>query len=764
MVAFAGKQQVVLMAKNLIIVESPAKVKTIGKFLGKDYKVRASVGHILDLPKKSLAVDEENGFAPRYEIIPGKEKVVEELKKAAAGADNIFLAPDPDREGEAIAWHVASVIAPESGGKTIQRISFNEITRKAVEEALRRPAPLNEDLYDAQQTRRILDRLVGYKISPLLWKKVKRGISAGRVQSVALRLLAERDAARRAFVPEEFWQFRAHLRGERGPTFRADLHKVLGKKPRIPDAAAADALEKTILGGDAPPLFAVDGVEVKVREKTPPPPFTTSTMQQAAHQRLGYTAKKTMSAAQRLYEGVDIGEEGSKALITYMRTDSVRVSEEARAAAEEYIVRVHGAEYLPAKARRYKTGAGAQDAHEAVRPVDVNIVPESLKGLLPADQYRLYGLIWTRFMASRTAAAKVEDTVVLASRNGAQFRARGEHVLFPGFYVFAPQKSDDAVELPPLVPGASLALEKLEKEQKFTQPPPAYNEASLVRELEEKGIGRPSTYASIIATLQSRDYACIKDKHFEVTDLGRVVCDLLTDNFAELMDVGFTAQMEEKLDKVAEGKEKRAALLDAFSKRFNPVLEQAAAAMNSVKGGMPSGLSCPECGRPLQVKFGKSGAFMACEGYPECRFTSNFVRDEKGAPSLVARETEEREVVGACPQCGGELLVKRSRTGSRFIACSGYPTCRNTAPYTTGVPCPVCGEGELAEKSSRRGKLFYSCSRYPACDFAMWDQPLGERCPQCGFGVLGLKTTRGATYAVCPNKGCGFKRSADGQD
>jgi DNA topoisomerase-1 len=752
------------MSKNLIIVESPAKVKTIGKFLGKDYKVQASVGHIMDLPKKSLAVDELNGFAPHYEIIPGKEKVVEDLKKAAAGADNIYLAPDPDREGEAIAWHVAAVIAPESGGKPVRRISFNEITRRAVEEALSRPAPLNEDLYDAQQARRILDRLVGYKISPLLWKKVKRGISAGRVQSVALRLLAERDAERKAFVPEEYWQFRAFLRGEQGPSFRADLHKVRGRKPRIADAAAADALEQQILGGDRPPLFIVDGVEVKTREKTPPPPFTTSTMQQAANQTLGYTAKKTMSAAQRLYEGVDLGENGTRALITYMRTESVRVSEEARAAAEAYIVRTYGAEYYPAKARRYKTGAGAQDAHEAVRPVDVTIVPESLKGVLPSDQHRLYGLIWTRFMASQTAAARVEDTVVLASRNGAQFRARGERVLFPGFYIFAPRKSDDAVDLPPLAPGASLILEKLDKEQKFTQPPPAYNEASLVRELEEKGIGRPSTYASIIATLQDRGYARIKDKHFEVTDLGSVVCGLLTDNFVELMDVGFTAHMEEKLDKVAEGKEKRAALLDEFSKRFNPVLEQAAATMNSVKGGIPSGLSCPDCDRPLQIKFGKSGAFMACSGYPECRFTSDFVRNDKGEPELVAREKEEREIVGKCPECGGDLSVRRARTGSRFIACSGYPACRYATSYTTGVPCPVCGEGELAEKSSRRGKIFYSCNRYPACDFAMWEQPLREQCPECGFGVLGLKKIRGATYVVCPHKGCGFKKSAGGQD
>ncbi|MDR3176487.1 MAG: type I DNA topoisomerase [Desulfovibrio sp.] len=749
------------MAKNLIIVESPAKVKTIRKFLGEAYDVRASVGHIMDLPKKTLAVDENNDFAPQYEIIPGKEKVVEELQKAARRADNIYLAPDPDREGEAIAWHVAKILGETGKNKLIQRISFNEITARAVSEALKRPAQLNADLFNAQQARRILDRLVGYKISPLLWRTVKRGISAGRVQSVALRLLAERDAQRRDFKPEEYWLFKVHLQGQKEPAFKAELHKVDGKKPKIGTAAEADELEKRILGGEAEKYFVVDALEIKEREKSPPPPFTTSTLQQAANQRLGYTAKKTMNIAQRLYEGVDLGEAGTTALITYMRTDSVRISEEARAAARAYIVEVHGKDYYPARPRYFKSKSGAQDAHEAIRPVDPKLAPEALKSLLPPDQYRLYNLIWTRFMASQAAGAKVEDTTVLASRAGAQFRAKGERTLFPGFYVFTPQKSEDATDLPALTKVERLKLLKLEKEQKFTQPPPLYSEASLVRELEEKGIGRPSTYAGIIATLQDREYAVLVDKHFQVTDLGRVVCGLLTENFSELMDAGFTAQMEEKLDKVAEGGEDWVKLLRNFTDGFNPTLEKAAKTVRSVKGGLPSGLDCPECGKPVFVRFGKAGPFLACSAYPACKFSSNFTRDEKGEVRMVASEQQKQEVVGKCPDCGGDLVVKTSRTGSRFIACSSYPSCRHAEPFSTGVPCPVCPAGKLAEKSSRRGKIFYSCDQYPKCDFAMWDPPRAEVCPQCGFTVLGLKKSRGRSLLVCPQKSCGFKKSLD---
>ncbi len=745
------------MGKDLIIVESPAKVKTIRKFLGNKYAVQASVGHVRDLPSKTLGVDEEHGFTPQYQVIEGKEKVVAALCDAAAKADNVYLAPDPDREGEAIAWHVAALI--EGGNKNIYRIQFNEITARAVREALANPRPLNADLFDAQQARRVLDRLVGYKISPLLWKKVKRGISAGRVQSVALRLLADRDKERRAFVPEEYWLFRAFLAAAEPPVFRADLHKIDGKKPVVPDEATALALEKRISGKP----FTVDGVEVKDRERTPPPPFITSTLQQAANQRLGFTAKRTMNVAQRLYEGVELGEAGTTALITYMRTDSVRISDEARDAAKTYIETTWGKDYYPAKARVFKSKGGAQDAHEAVRPVDVAITPDQIKPLVAPEQYQLYRLIWTRFLASQMAGAKVQDTIVTALCEGVQFRAKGERILFPGFYALSPQKNEEVVELPALTKGQSLTLSKLEKEQKFTQPPARYTEASLVRELEEKGIGRPSTYASIIATLLDREYARLEDKHFAVTDLGIVVCDLLTEYFRELMDVGFTAQMEEALDKVAEGEEDWVALLTRFAGDFNPTLEKAAAAMNSVKGGMPSGLDCPECGKPTMIKFGKAGQFLACSGYPDCRFTSNFTRDEQGNVRIAEREALVMEKVGVCPDCGADLVIKKTRTGSRFIACTGYPACKHAEPLPTGVPCPRCANGMLVEKSSKRGKIFYSCDQYPKCDFAMWDPPVKGTCPKCGSPILSAKTVRGKTVIACPEKKCGYRR-AEGED
>ncbi len=744
------------MAKDLIIVESPAKVKTIRKFLGNKYAVQASVGHIRDLPTSTLGVDEANGFTPHYQIIEGKEKVVAELRAAAAKADNIYLAPDPDREGEAIAWHVAALI--EGGTQNIQRIQFNEITARAVREALENPRPLNANLFDAQQARRILDRLVGYKISPLLWKKVKRGISAGRVQSVALRLIVDRDKERRAFVPEEYWNFRAFLAASEPPVFRADLHKIKGKKAVVSCEKDAIALEQRIVGHP----FTVEAVEIKERERTPVPPFITSTLQQAANQRLGYSAKRTMNIAQRLYEGLDLGEAGTIALITYMRTDSVRISDEARNAAKTFIETTWGPEYYPKKARIFKSKGNAQDAHEAVRPVDVTVTPDQIKSLVAPEQYQLYRLIWMRFLASQMAGARVEDTVVTTLCNDVQFRAKGERVTFPGFYILSPQKGEDVVELPALTAGQLLSLERLEKEQKFTQPPARYTEASLVRELEEKGIGRPSTYASIIATLVDREYAQLEEKHFTATDLGAIVCDLLTEYFTDLMDVRFTALMEESLDKVAEGQEDWVNLLTNFTKDFNPTLEKAATAMNSIKGGMPAGLDCPECGKPTMVKFGKAGQFLACSGYPECRFTSNFVRDEQGAVQIVAREKADAEVVGTCPDCGADLVLKKARTGSRFIACSAYPACKHAEPFSTGVPCPQCKEGALVEKSSKRGKIFYSCNRYPQCDFAMWDLPIKGVCPLCDSPVLSRKTVRGGGVVIaCPNKTCKFKKEEE---
>ena len=742
--------------KQLIIVESPAKVKTIRKFLGPHYMVQASVGHVRDLPSHSLGVDEANGFAPQYEVIDAKKSVVNELRSAAAKADTVYLAPDPDREGEAIAWHVAELIRDKA--KDVKRIQFNEITPRAVKEALEHPRELNENLFDAQQARRVLDRLVGYKISPLLWKTVKRGISAGRVQSVALRLIVEREKEREAFVPEEYWPFRALLSADAPPPFRAELARVNGKRAHIGNAGEAAALEASLAGHP----FMVEKVEEKERERAPQPPFITSTLQQAANQRLLYTAKRTMNIAQRLYEGVDI-DGTTTALITYMRTDSTRIAEEARKAAREFIGSAYGEAYLPAGKRVYKAKANAQDAHEAIRPVDVTVTPESVRPHLPPDQYNLYRLIWARFVASQMAGARFHDTAVTIVCGSTQWKAKGERLLFPGFLAVLPRgKDEEGAELPPLSAGRELRLEALEKEQKFTQPPARYNEASLVRELEERGIGRPSTYASIISTLQDREYVSLVERRFVPTDLGRVVCGQLVEHFGRLMDVGFTAQMEASLDRVAEGEERWGDLMRRFAGDFNPTLEAAAKNMRSVKGGLETGLNCPDCGKPLVIKFGKAGQFLACSGYPECRHTSNFTRDGEGRIVPVAPEKRQLEVVGSCPRCGRDLAVKKARTGSRFIACTGYPECDYAAPFSTGVPCPRCGEGTLVEKSSKRGKLFFSCDQYPKCDFALWDRPVAETCPHCGSPYLVEKRNRdGETRLLCPVKGCGFTKGED---
>ena len=749
------------MGKQLIIVESPAKVKTIKKFLGPQYMVQASVGHVRDLPSSSLGVDEANDFAPQYEIIDNKKNVVSELRSAAAKADTVYLAPDPDREGEAIAWHVAELIRDKA--KDIKRIQFNEITARAVKEALAHPRELNQHLFDAQQARRVLDRLVGYKISPLLWKTIKRGISAGRVQSVALRLIVEREAERAAFKPEEYWLFKALLGAGVPPSVRAELARIGGKKAVIRNAEEANALEAELKGQP----FVVESVEQKERERAPQPPFITSTLQQAANQRLSYTAKRTMNIAQRLYEGVEMEDGSITALITYMRTDSTRIADEARQAAHDFIQREFGNDYLPAKKRVYKTKSGAQDAHEAIRPVDVNITPEMVKAALPPDQYNLYRLIWSRFVASQMAGARFHDTTVTVACGRTQWKAKGERLLFPGFLAVLPRGKDEGdAELPPLEAGQTLKLEKLDKEQKFTQPPARYSEASLVRELEEQGIGRPSTYASIISTLQDREYVSLQDRHFIPTDLGRVVCEQLVQHFPHLMDVGFTAEMESLLDKVADGDQQWVDLMHAFAADFNPTLAAAAKNMQSVKGGLPTDLACPDCGKPLMIKFGKAGPFLACSGYPDCRFTSNFQRTEDGRLEIVVPQKPELEKVGECPRCGKDLVIKHARTGSRFIACTGYPDCNYTAPMATGVMCPRCGEGRMVEKSTKRGKLFYSCDRYPQCDFALWDKPVPGPCPRCNSSYLVEKRGRdGSVKIMCPTKGCGYvKGGDDGQD
>lgn len=746
------------MGKQLIIVESPAKVKTIKKFLGPQYMVQASVGHVRDLPSSSLGVDEANDFAPHYEVIDNKKNVVSELRAAASKADTVYLAPDPDREGEAIAWHVAELIRDKA--KDIKRIQFNEITAKAVKEALAHPRELNGHLFDAQQARRVLDRLVGYKISPLLWKSIKRGISAGRVQSVALRLIVEREEAREVFKPEEYWLFKALLAADVPPPFKAELAKVGGKKAVVSNAAQAKDIEDAMAGKP----FVVESVEEKERERAPQPPFITSTLQQAANQRLSYTAKRTMNIAQRLYEGVELGDRGLTALITYMRTDSTRIADEARDAAKAFIEGSFGKEYLPKRARVYKAKGGAQDAHEAIRPVDVTITPDEVKTHLPPEQYNLYRLIWSRFVASQMAGARFHDTTASIACAHTQWKAKGERLLFPGFLAAMPRGKDEAdAELPPLTAGQPLTLEKLDKEQKFTQPPARFSEASLVRELEELGIGRPSTYAAIISTLQDREYVSLKERHFVPTDLGRVVCTQLVEHFGKLMDVGFTAQMEENLDKVAEGQEQWVELLRRFSEDFNPTLAAASKNMKSLKGGMPANLPCPECGKDLLIKFGKAGAFLACSGYPECRYTSNFERAEDGTVEAVAQEKPQYEKVGNCPQCGKDLVIKKSRTGSSFIACTGYPDCKYAAPLSTGVPCPRCGKGSLVEKSTKRGKIFYSCDQYPQCDFALWDKPVPGPCPRCNSPYLIEKKSRDGAKIICPVKGCGYvKEDGDG--
>jgi DNA topoisomerase-1 len=815
------------MTKDLIIVESPAKVKTIGKFLGKDYAVEASVGHVRDLPKGDMGLDEEHGYTPRYEIIKGKEDVVGRLRKAAKAANHVFLAPDPDREGEAIGWHVAELISPQN--KNVSRIQFNEITARAVKEALEHPRPINHDLVGAQQARRVLDRLVGYKISPILWKHVKRGISAGRVQSVALRLIVDRERERRAFQPVEHWAFRARLAGANPPPLRADLWKVAGKLAQpglkdIGDEAAARALERTVRAGS----FVVEGIDEKERSKTPPPPFTTSSLQQVANRALGYSAKKTMGAAQKLYEGVELGERGTVALITYMRTDSVRIADEAKKAAHEFIVSAYGTEYAPAKGRAYKTKEGAQDAHEACRPVDVALTPESVKQFLPADQFRLYQLIWRRFVASQMSPAKFHDTTVTVKNGQTLWRSKGERLLFPGYLKAQgleapdpdaePAEGDGAAQLPKLAVGEALDLLELSTEQKFTQPPPRYTEATLVKALEEEGIGRPSTYAAIISTLQDREYVEMQEKRFAPTELGSTVSDKLVAHFATLMDIGFTAGLETKLDEIAAGGRSWEAVIREFMGEFAPLLEKAGAEMS--RATIDSGVPCPECGRPMHVKFGKNGEFLGCSGYPECKAIREFTRDEQGniqpmdkpkeeitdvlcercgkpmavkVPrkgrahdpflgctgypkckniknfkrddfgKIIVLEAPEEIPAGTCPECGKPMVIKTARRGSKFIACTGYPACKHTEPLPTGVACPQPGcTGQMVEKTSRRGKVFYSCSRYPECTFSLWDRPIPGPCPKCGFPLLVEKHTKAkGEFTACGNKDCDWVKDAE---
>lgn len=750
------------MSKDVIIVESPAKAKTIGKYLGDKFIVKASVGHIRDLPSNKLGVDIENDFTPEYETIKGKGKVVADIKKAVKDAETIYLAPDPDREGEAIAWHIAEELSLKK--KKVYRVLFNEITAKAIKAAMEKPGKINQDMVDAQQARRVLDRLVGYQISPLLWNKVKRGLSAGRVQSVAVRLVCEREAEIAAFKSEEYWSVTATLAGSIPPDFSAKLLQSGGKKIKVGTEKEAGAILADLKGKP----FTVSRVEKKETKRYPVSAFITSKLQQEAARKLRFTAKRTMSVAQGLYEGVEIGAEGPVGLITYMRTDSVRVSNDALQEAREVIKTRFGADFLPAKAIAYASGKAAQDAHEAIRPTSVARDPESLKKFLDKDQYNLYKLIWNRFVASQMTPALIDQTSVDIEAEKYLFRATGSVIRFPGFLKVyeegvdeSAQNSDEAEEkeatLPPLQKGENLTLRKIEPRQHFTQPPPRYTEATLVKELEEKGIGRPSTYAAIMSTIQEREYVDKVESKFKPTDLGCLVNSLLVEQFPDLLDVEFTAGMEKKLDEVEEGKASWVETIRDFYGPFKITLEKATKSMRNVKTEeIPTDLLCEKCGGGMVIKWGRNGQFLACSSYPECKNTKEFIKTESG--EVKVKEQAIEETGEACPKCGSPMVLRSGRFG-KFIACSKYPECKTTKAITTGVTCPEsdCG-GTLTEKRSKKGKVFFSCSNWPKCKYATWDRPVSKPCPQCNAPFLTEKVSKKTGAAlVCVKEGCGYK-------
>lgn len=762
----------------MVIVESPAKAKTINKILGKDFQVKASVGHVKDLPAKELGVDVDNDFRPSYGIIPGKEKVVKELKRAAKESERVYLAQDPDREGEAIAFHIASEIRDKRNGDKIYRVAFNEITARAVKEAMERPGRIDLKKVDAQQARRVLDRLVGYGLSPLLWKKVRRGLSAGRVQSVAVRLIADREREIEAFKKEEYWSVTARLKGPQPPEFQGRLYRYgdslvinrdgpEGQRFLITSEEAARRIAGELEKGE----FTLDKVEKKLRKKSPQPPFITSTMQQEAARKFGFPAKKTMLLAQQLYEGVELGGEGSHGLITYMRTDSVRVAEEAQQWARKLIVEAFGERYAPEKPPRYKSKASAQEAHEAIRPTLPDKSPEAVKPYLGRDQYRLYKLIWNRFIASQMESAELEQTAFeISCRSGAApsvlkgiLRASGSVMKFPGFMALYTETLDELEEeeglLPPLKEGDPLGLLALEPRQHFTQPPPRYTEATLVKALEEKGIGRPSTYAAILSTIADRKYVHKESGRFAPTELGTVVNDYLVEHFPELLDVGFTAKMEDELDHIETGDSRWVEVVKDFYKPFREDLTEASKSIERVKPeDIPTDVLCEKCGSPMVIRWGRHGRFMACSGFPKCKNARPLEGDKQEAGPQAEQATGE-----VCDKCGAPMLLKSGRFG-KFLACSRYPECKNTRPVPTGVKCPEDG-GDLIERRTRKGKPFWSCSNYPKCTFATWHRPVPEKCPNCGADFLLIKKDKtGDLVRFCHRKECGFKEKVSGDE
>jgi DNA topoisomerase I len=771
----AGSQREV--AKNLLIVESPAKAKTIKRYLGSGFQVAPSVGHVMDLPRSKLGVDLEHDFMPEYEIIKGKNKVIEGIKKAAKESENIYLATDPDREGEAIAWHVAEQIGDS---RKLYRVLLHEITPTAVRQALANPSELNRNLYEAQQARRVLDRLVGYQISPLLWQKVRQGISAGRVQSVALRIIVEREREREAFRAEEYWTLDAKLEGKNPPPFKARLFSHNGRRVDNKNYKLSKAEVDSILAvlkgsgakGAAPPPFNVSKIERKEVRRSPVPPFITSRLQQEAARRLYFSPSRTMKIAQKLYEGVEIGDQGAVGLITYMRTDSVRVSDQALNEVREYIAQRYGANYVPEKPNYYKSSKSAQEAHEAIRPTSVLRDPESLSRYLARDELALYTLIFNRFVSSQMPPAVFDRTTVDIVAAGEQFRATGQVMKFDGFIRVYLEGVDDAAEdddqpqLPQLEEGEVLRALEFFPEQHFTQPPPRFTQATLIKELEENGIGRPSTYASIMTSILNREYVDEDEsKRLRPTSLGRIVNDLLVAAFPDIVETGFTAHMEEELDQVEEGKENWVKTLKRFYSPFKKRLGEARKKMPQVKGkGVPTGLKCELDGGAMVIKFGRNGEFLACSNYPDCENTKEFARDEQG--NIVIKESTPAPASDqTCEKCGKPMVVKRSRFGE-FLGCSGYPECNGikrlrSDPVKTGAHCPECDEGEILERRSRRGKLFYGCSRYPKCTFASWNKVVDHKCPKCGSPYLVEKTTkRNGTTWSCAKEECDYVAAA----
>ena len=825
------------LSKGLVIVESPAKAKTIQKYLGKGFTVEASLGHVKDLPKSTLGVDTTNDFETDYIVIPGKEKVVAKLKKLAASADNIYLAPDPDREGEAIAAHLAFELDDNGGKKKkakklkkgeeaapprIQRVTFNEITKRAVQAAFEHPRAIDQHLVDAQQARRVLDRLVGYQVSPLLWDKVRRGLSAGRVQTVALRLIVEREREIKAFEKKEYWTIDAHLAASKPPAFDARFVGKGEEKVEVTNGEDAEKIRAALEKAD----WIVRFVDKKERRRNAAPPFTTSKLQQDSSRKLRFSVKRTMMIAQRLYEGVELGEEGSVGLITYMRTDSTRVAPEAIQEVREYVGKEYGPTYLPEAPNTFKEKKDSQGAHEAIRPTSAMRHPDQIKQYLKEDEFKVYKLIWQRFVASQINPAVFDQTTVdidakAATTPGAEvfwFRVTGSVLKFDGFlrvYEESKEGKDEEDEelkhkLPVLEAGEKLTLRELKPEQHFTEPPPRFNEASLVKELEERGIGRPSTYAAILTTIQERQYVQKIGGKFTPTEIGLVVTDLLVENFRDIFDLQYTARLEENLDEIEEGKEKWQDAMADFYKKFQKDLKYAEKHMENIKRmEKPTDEKCELCGAPLVIKWGKHGSFyacstyekddpdtckftkenpinlpdldsadmqetgaaeeycencgrvmvlkrgrfgqfMACTGYPDCKTTRRLDQGKK-VPDIPLDEL--------CPKCGRNMMIRHGRFGE-FTTCSGYPECKYVKQNFIGVKCPDCKDGDLVEKRARKGNTFYGCSNYPKCKFTSAGKPLAEKCPSCGSEYLVEKNLKAGPVIACPNKECDYERPA----